>query len=640
MFAKMLTGLVRVVAVAVALAAGITAAHAERRVALVIGNASYDKSPDLRNPINDARAMGRRLTELGFELIEGKPHENVTRVQMARLVRQFSSEVGKDDTALLFYAGHGIGAHGTNWMVPVDDRDIQTALDLPDFAVSVSSLMERLERRQGGTNLILLDACRDNPLPVDTRSSGASRGLGRMSAPSGSFIAYAADPGQVAFDGEGSNGLFTESLLGALAEPGRPLYEIMREVRREVRRRSSGAQTPWTEESLDEEFFFARPQEPEVRVAALQPAATSQIASPPAAAPVPQTSGWIVAPAPAAPQQPAHVAPAPAQPVYTAPAPAQPVYTAPAPAQPVYTAPTQTWSGQPAPVAVPSQQQVAPARPVETRVASATIAPAIPQQTTPVLPQVDAALLGAIVGEMVPVRSGGFRVMQADSSPGKTVRIGRDFAIGKFEVTFEQWDACVDAGGCGGYRPNDDGEGRGDRPVMRVDWKQVQTFLDWANNRLGLAGRPDRLRLPTEAEWEYAARGGSEDLFFFGTDQDDICKFANVMDYYGGRHFPMFSAAAVDCDDDYVRPAPVGKYKPNSLGIHDMLGNVSEWTQDCWTAQYNDIPADGSAMVSAECDYHVSRGGSWMVTPKNMGDRARAYRGTETLGFRVARTLP
>ncbi|MEC9344721.1 MAG: SUMF1/EgtB/PvdO family nonheme iron enzyme [Pseudomonadota bacterium] len=590
MVRRHLSGLIWVLALAIAVVATAPVAHAERRVALVIGNASYDKSPDLRNPVNDARAMAKRLKELGFELIDGQPHENVTRIQMARLVRKFSSEVGRDDTALLFYAGHGIGAHGTNWMVPVDDRDIQTALDLPDFAVSVSSLMERLERRQGGTNLILLDACRDNPLPADTRSSGASRGLGQMSAPSGSFVAYAADPGQVAFDGEGNNGLFTESLLQSLTRPDRPLYEIMREVRREVRRKTNGAQTPWTEESLDKEFFFAEPAAPEVRVAALQPAQTSQIASPPAAAPAPQVSGWLSAPAPQQPQQ-----------VYVQPA---------APAQ------------------------------AETRVASATLAPAIPQPVRPALPPVNAELLKELVGEMVTVRGGSFRVMEADSSPGQNVQIGRDFGIGKFEITFDQWDACVDAGGCNGYRPADDGEGRGKRPVMRVDWHQVQTFIDWANGRLGLTGRPDRLRLPTEAEWEFAARGGSSDTFFFGSDQDQLCKYANVMDYYGGRYFPMFAASAIDCDDDYVRPAPVGKYRPNSLGIHDMLGNVSEWTQDCWSPTYSTVPTDGSALVIAECDYHVARGGSWMVTPKNMGDRTRAYRGTETLGFRVARTLP
>lgn len=631
----------------IALTLSVTA-QAERRVALIIGNADYTKAPDLRNPVNDARSMAKRLKELGFELSGGTHHENVTRVEMARLVRRFSSEVGRDDTAFIFYAGHGIGAHGTNWMVPTDDADIQTALDLPDFAISVSSLMERLERRQGGTNIVMLDACRDNPLPSDTRSSGSTRGLGRMSAPNGTFIAYAADPGQVAFDGEGNNGLFTESLMRALEEPDRPLYEIMRSVRRDVRRKTSGAQTPWTEESLNDEFFFIQPRaESEVRVAALQPQ-TQPVAPPPAAAP--QASGWLNAtPAPAAQQQAAAAVQAPVQqPVAvqpTAPVAATPPAlqsletTPPASSEPVVAmvSPTRT-TGQSATSVAPEPAAVAaaPAAPEPVRVAAATIAP--PATTAPAVPRIDSALLAATVGEMVAINPAPFQVMQASGEPGNTVRIAHRFAMGKFEITYDMWDTCVDEGGCMGYRAKDDGEGRGERPVMNVEWKHTQAFLEWANRRLGLTGRPDALRLPTEAEWEYAARAGTSTAFYYGDDQDDICRHANVMDYYGGRYFPIFPS--VDCDDDYVRPAPVGSYAPNGFGLHDMIGNVSEWTQDCWSRKYGTIASDGSAHVAQRCDYHVTRGGSWMVTPKHMGERARGYKGTENLGFRVARTLP
>ncbi|MDF1719170.1 MAG: SUMF1/EgtB/PvdO family nonheme iron enzyme [Minwuia sp.] len=602
----------------------VTASQAERRVALVIGNANYNKAPDLRNPVNDARSMGKRLKELGFELSGGSHYENVTRVEMARLVRRFSSEVGRDDTAFIFYAGHGIGAHGTNWMVPTDDDDIQTALDLPDFAISVSSLMERLERRGGGTNIVMLDACRDNPLPSDTRSSGSTRGLGRMAAPNGTFIAYAADPGQVAYDGEGNNGLFTESLMKALREPDRPLYEIMRAVRREVRRKTSGAQTPWTEESLNNEFFFVEPQdESQVRVAALQPQ-TQPVAPPPGAAPA--TSGWIsAAPAPA----PAPVVSAPSVPALESTPPQQQEQVV-AMVSPTRTATQSATSVAPEPVIVARPEPVQQ----EVRVAAATVVPNIPSSPSVTL---DSALITVTVGDMIPISPSPFQVMQANGGAGTTVHIAHRFAIGKYEITFDMWDACVDEGGCMGYRPADDGEGRGERPVMNVEWKHVAAFLDWANRKTGLAGRPDALRLPTEAEWEYAARAGTSSTFSYGDDQDDICKFANVMDYYGGRHFPIFPA--VDCDDDYVRPAPVGSYKPNGFGLHDMIGNVSEWTADCWSRKYGKIASDGSAFVSDRCTYHVTRGGSWMVTPKNMGERARGYKGTENLGFRVARTL-
>jgi len=270
----------------------------------------------------------------------------------------------------------------------------------------------------------------------------------------------------------------------------------------------------------------------------------------------------------------------------------------------------------------------------EVRVAAATLAPTVP--SAPVKTW-DDAILRVTVGEMIPINPATFQVMQTSGAPGTTVTLSHRFAIGKYEITYDTWDACVDEGGCLGYRPKDDGEGRGERPVMNVEWGHVAAFLDWANRKAGLTGRPDALRLPTEAEWEYAARAGSSSTFYYGDDQDEICKYANVMDYYGGRYFPIFPA--VDCDDDYVRPAPVGSYKPNAFGLHDMIGNVSEWTADCWSRKYGKIASDGSAFISDRCTYHVIRGGSWMVTPKNMGERARGYKGTENLGFRVARTL-
>ena len=273
---------------------------------------------------------------------------------------------------------------------------------------------------------------------------------------------------------------------------------------------------------------------------------------------------------------------------------------------------------------------------------------------------------GDVSFDLIPIPGGEFLLgspageaeRKDDEGPQVKVRI-EPFWMGKHEVSWDEYDVWsfnldIQRRKLAGFKPTPldktadvvtrptkpytdmtFGMGHNGYPAICMTQLAAKMYCRWLSAKTG-----HFYRLPTEAEWEYAARGGSSDTFFFGSDQDQLCKYANVMDYYGGRYFPMFAASAIDCDDDYVRPAPVGKFRPNSLGIHDMLGNVSEWTQDCWSPTYSAVPTDGSALVIAECDYHVARGGSWMVTPKNMGDRTRAYRGTETLGFRVARTLP
>jgi len=596
-------------------------AHAERRVALVIGNAEYSRSPDLRNPINDARAMGIRLKQLGFELVGDTHYENITRIEMARLVRRFTSELGKDDTALLFYAGHGIGAYDTNWMVPTDDRDIQTALDLPDFAISVSSVMERLERRKGGTNIVFLDACRDNPLPSDTRSSGSNRGLGRMSAPNGTFVAYAADPGQVAFDGEGNNGLFTEALMQALDDPERPLYEIMRQVRRHVRKKTSGAQTPWTEESLNDEFFFTAPRA-EVRVAKVE--TVQPVSRAPQATQAPK-SGWSFTP-PAATQA-APQAPRPAP---------QAQQPAPAPQPAASSSTGSSFGAEPSLSAVQPAPAPAPApKPEPVRVAVVNPVPQPVQKPKPTLDDI----LRPMVGDLAKLSPSPFRAMKASGDLVGNVNLPGPFAISRQEVTFAQWDACVASGGCNGYTPDDDGEGRGERPVFNVNWEQAQSFIAWVNKMTGLTGKPGAVRLPSDAEWEYAARGGTNSAFYFGATNDQICGFENVMDAEGVYEFPVFEQRAVRCDDGRVRPAPVANYQPNGFGLYDMLGNVSEWVEDCYVRRQRSVPENGAALTKANCKKHVIRGGSWMQVPTSSGDRGKSARGGEAVGFRVARSL-
>ena len=189
-----------------------------------------------------------------------------------------------------------------------------------------------------------------------------------------------------------------------------------------------------------------------------------------------------------------------------------------------------------------------------------------------------------------------------------------DFKLGKYEVTFAQWDACLADGGCGGYTPDD--EGRGNRPVIYVSWDDIQLFIDWLNARTG-----GNYRLPTEAEWEYAARAGSTTKYSWG---NSIGHNRANCDGCGSRW-----------DDD--RTAPVGSFSANAWGIHDMHGNVWEWVQDCSNDSYVGAPTDGSAWTSGDCGRRVIRGGSWFHLPGLLrsANRTGSARSNSGLPYRL-----
>ena len=267
--ASVVVGLVLILGFA---ATTVHAAQPERRVALVIGNADYVSSSDLNNPANDARAMAQKLQSLGFTLVGGEAHVDVTRDGMLGLLdelrgaldAQTSSEAA---TALVYYSGHGVAEAGSNWLVPVDDGAIQDREDVPERAIGARSVMSRLEGRGGGLNILILDACRNNPLPSRSKTRGAlSKGLGRMDAPSNTMIVYAAAPGKVAYDGVGELSPFTGALLSEMDRPGRRLEDVLgataAAVRKETAGMPRGAQEPWLEmQPLQRPFYFVPPQE-------------------------------------------------------------------------------------------------------------------------------------------------------------------------------------------------------------------------------------------------------------------------------------------------------------------------------------------------------------------------------------------
>ncbi len=219
----------------------------------------------------------------------------------------------------------------------------------------------------------------------------------------------------------------------------------------------------------------------------------------------------------------------------------------------------------------------------------------------------------------------------ANEKPQRKVVIDNAFAIGIHEVTLAQWDACVAGGECD--QTPDNGWGRGARPVMMVSWDDAQTYVVWLSKKTG-----ERYRLPSESEWEYAARGGETDEWP-NADPARVCEVANIAGNETG-----FRWAHQACADPYaLETAPTGSFPANAFGLHDTLGNVAEWTLDCMSLSYHDAPADGSANSRGLCNSRVTRGGSWFSGARESRLSARfnlkAGDRNDFTGFRVVREL-
>ena len=239
--------------------------------------------------------------------------------------------------------------------------------------------------------------------------------------------------------------------------------------------------------------------------------------------------------------------------------------------------------------------------------------------------------------EMVVVPAGTFMMGAPESESGSNdderpvhaVTVP-SFAVGVYEVTFEEWDACVADGGCDGHRPNNRDWGWGRRPVIVVSWDHAQSYVEWLSSRTG-----ERYRLPSESEWEYAARAWTTTPFHTG--ETITTEQAN----YDGR---WLHPSGEDPNGVFrAQTVPVGSFGANAFGLHDVHGNVSEWVQDCWNSDYEGAPTDGSAWLSGDCGERVSRGGSWNYRPSGLRAAFRIRNTTGSrfsdYGFRVARTL-
>ncbi len=554
----------------------------ERRTALVIGNGAYTNAPPLKNPPNDATLVATTLKNLGFEVTVAT---NRSQREMKQMIREFGQKLRAGGGVGLFYfAGHGVQAKGRNYLVPID-AEIQTEVDLEDVAVDVNYILSMMDDAQNALNIVILDACRNNPFVRSFRS--AQDGLAQVKAPTGTLIAYATSPDSTAADGGGTNSPYSEELTRQMEASGVLLETMFRRVTEQVSFRTGGRQEPWYSNNAKGEFFF--------KLSTTSGSTNSNLSDPQAAKidavtvereywetirssndtqdykdylkSYPNGSYAVVASARIKQLETAKAAQAPnSQPTNT-----QPTNSGGNPANEskgaVYTGASKSFK---------SQQGI----------------------------------------EMVYIPAGRLKMGSAngssDEKPVHEVTISHAFYIGRYEVTQEQWQVVM--GGNPSYFKNCGSN----CPVERVSWNDVQDFI----NKLNEANDGYTYRLPTEAEWEYACRGTTAEYYSY-RNVDDIGWHTNNSE--GKTH-------------------AVGGKQPNPFGLYDMLGNVSEWCQDWYEGLYYTHSPATDPQGPSSGQYRISRGGSWNITAGGLRSAFRYnhyypdYRHS-SVGFRVVATL-
>jgi len=232
----------------------LSSAATEQRIALVIGNSAYNSGP-LKNPVNDATDIASTLKRLGFNVVL---KTNVRLRDMDSSIREFGRKLSKSDVGLFYFAGHGIQVSGVNYLIPVG-ANIEKEEDVRYEAIDAGRVLSEMAHASNGLNIIILDACRNNPFARSFRSE--SRGLAIIGhVPKGSFISYATSPGDLARDGEGRNSPYTKSLLQYMKQPGLPIEGVFKKVRQTLDAESGGKQIPWELSSLSGDFYFNPPK--------------------------------------------------------------------------------------------------------------------------------------------------------------------------------------------------------------------------------------------------------------------------------------------------------------------------------------------------------------------------------------------
>jgi formylglycine-generating enzyme required for sulfatase activity len=605
----------RIVAAAFALMlfATLPAAADGKRVALVIGMSQYQHLSSLENPVPDAKAIAAELRNHDFEVSE---HYNLDRADLLDALESFKRQAAGADVALVYYAGHGMEVEGKNVVAPVDME-----IECENKTTLRSVELDQLFAAAGPApqQIVLLDACRNNPFPqCPTRGANSGsgfRGFSRLTEEDRSLlIANATLSGQLAADGDaGDHSPFAKSLLKNLEDnPRLYMRDVLEATAKDVRVASRGAQVPEiTTRGGSPRVCLDATGCGEAPIALPAEGALKDDVSLNETRAILQQLGFM----------------------------------------------SETSRGgdntlEDAIKRFQAKAGLTPDGQITASLLAVLRATKTQVATLPVTPKPGAAVPGINAGplehdvgstfkdcetcpDMVVTPAGRFRMgapktekgHQPAEEPQHEVTVAAPLAIGKFEVTFDDWEACALEGGCANYRPQDGGWGRGRRPVIYVSYDDAKAYVEWLRQKSGKA-----YRLLSEAEWEFAARGGTSTPFAGGETLAPTQANFDASIAAGSKKQRSYQGTTVE----------VGTFPPNPYGLFDMEGNVFEWVEDCWNPTHAGAPDDASPR-GGDCKRRVAKGGAWYYEAEFARPSARMSfpQGSRLniIGFRVARPL-
>mgnify|MGYP001347239307 CR=1 FL=1 len=538
----------------------------EKRIALVIGNSTYTNSP-LKNPVNDANLMESILKQLGFYVIKST---NASKSQMEQAIREFSENLENHNVALFFYAGHGMQTNGINYLIPTDAK-LAKETDLKYEAISLNFVVEEFERHPQNTNIVILDACRDNPLASWAR--GGTRGFKAVNPSQGTIISFATAEGSTASDGDSNNGLFTSKLVQQIVKP-QPIESVFKNTRVEVIKASNGKQSPQEWSMLTGNFQFVNGSS-ESQINLSQLISSSQQVN---------DNNLLIK-------------------------------------EEVLTGTIRILSNLDGEFFFDekfmgnfTKGRVYTLENIEIGLHNLKIGDwnksikVEKDKTHSLSAQTDLSEI-----EMVLITGGTFKMGSSlgakSEMPVHSVNVN-DFFLSIYEITHNQWFFVMGSN-------HSSYKGCNECPVSNINWNEVQDFLKKINESTG-----KKYRLPTEAEWEYAARGGI---------------YSKNYEYSGSNNVEEVAFFEKNSENTIK---PVGQKMPNELGIYDMSGNVWEWCSDWYSRTYYSESPLNNPKGPLSGNLRSLRGGSWYSEPKHMtvfyrssGDPNNRNPG---IGFRIA----
>ncbi len=639
-----------------------------KQYALVIGNSEY-QFDSLANPANDARAMAKLLTEKQYEV---SLKLDLNAQQMYAAIDAFSRKLYQEDAVGLFYfAGHGVEVEKRNYLIPIG-AEINNETEVQFKAVDVGLVLKHMQKAGNPLNLLILDACRNNPFLSDSRS--LSRGLAKMNPAQGTLVMYATSPGTVASDGAGENGLFTKHLMASMNKPGLKIEEVLKSTAQAVYKESAGEQLPWYDGMILGDYYFTLETE---QNAVLEP--VSAAASPQSDQQAEILFWQTIKNKDQLQYFESYLQQFP-QGLFTSLAKLEieklsqqntatkarlNVNVSPEHArvrilniQPKFKQNMRLDAGKyQLEVSASGYQKIQ--RWIQLKMAESRTVDITLNKTTNSESDSRSSTGLFRLPSMVNIEAGCFEMGSNLDLAGRSldqrphqVCVDR-FKLAKHEVSIAEFSLFVAAtgykteaglnikqNGCYAYGKNGQWDWRSkinwkntffqtneQYPVSCISWNDAQRYIAWLNKVSGQS-----FRLPTEAEWEYAVRAGSSTAYYWSNQTEDACRYANVNDQAWLNSF--------DCQDGAKFTAQIGQYNPNGFGLYDMTGNVWEWTCSAYDLNYQGAENDCISARNITLKSIVVRGGSFNSLNYHSfsasRDKLDAWKRADDVGLRLA----